>query len=49
MAGFISHIGENFKIHITSVLIQLGDKAFSFHGPVNSGDAGGHKPEVVLA
>ena len=26
-------------------------RGFSFHGPVNSGEAGGHrsKPEVVLA
>ena len=37
--------GCNFRV------ITMRGRGFSFHGPVNSGEAGGHrsKPEVVLA
>ena len=45
-AGFILfHISQcNFRV------ITMRGRGISFHGPVNSGEAGGHrsKPEVVL-
>ena len=44
-------IDEKFQMNVMLGSLPWGDKEFQFHGPVNLGEAGGHRPKlkVVLA